>query len=178
METRTVPMESIAELIDLQLAHGNRANLIVTGSSMLPMLHHRRDSVVLAPVGDAAKKGEVILYRRSNGKYILHRVIGLTDGGYICSGDNQAVREFVTREQILAVVVQFTRKGRTCGTGAPGYRLYKALWVGLFPLRRYYLSLRRRLGRLRRKLRRKKNNMPGSEHGVLKQERIGGHKNG
>lgn len=156
METLTVPMETIAELIEVQLSHGDRANLIVTGSSMLPMLHHRRDSVMLAPAAQTVKKGELILYRRSNGRYILHRVVGMTEGGYICSGDNQAVREFVAREQILAVVVEFTRKGRTCGVNALGYRFYKALWVGFFPLRRYYLYVRRRLGRLRRILTKKK----------------------
>lgn len=152
METLTVPMESIAELIDVQLSHGDRANLIVTGSSMLPMLHHRRDSVILAPVGQTVKKGEIILYRRSNGRYILHRVVGLSGEDYICCGDNQAVRELVTKRQILAVVVGFTRKGRVYGTDAPGYRLYKTFWVGAFPIRRYFLVLRRLLGRLRRKL--------------------------
>lgn len=152
MDTVTVPMESIAELIEVQLSYGDRANLIVTGSSMLPMLHHRRDSVMLAPVGETVKKGDVILYRRSSGRYILHRIIALTEDGYICSGDNQAVREYVAREQILAVVAEFTRKGRRYGVDAPGYRLYKAIWVGFFPLRRYYLALRRRLARLRRRL--------------------------
>ena len=156
MKTRTVPMESIAELIRLQLAHGQRANLVVTGSSMMPMLHHRRDSVVLAPVKEKVKKGEVILYQRENGKYILHRVIALTDSGYICSGDNQAVRETVSHEQILAVVVGFTRKGKVRQTDALFYRLYTALWVGFFPLRRYYLVVRRRLGRLRNRLKKQR----------------------
>ena len=156
METLTIPMESIAELIDVQLSHGDRANLIVTGSSMLPMLHHRRDSVMLASVADTLKKGEVILYRRSDGRYILHRIVALTEGGFICSGDNQAVREFVAREQILAMVAEFTRKGKHFHANAPGYRLYKALWVGLFPLRLHYLILRRRLGRPRRKWAKKK----------------------
>ena len=155
MKTRTVPMESIAELIRLQLANGQRANLVVTGSSMLPMLHHRRDSVLLAPVEAKMKKGEIILYRRENGKYILHRIIALTESGYICSGDNQADREPVTQEQIIAVVVGFTRKGKVRQTDAPFYRLYTALWVGLFPLRRYYLVVRRRLGQLRNRLKKR-----------------------
>lgn len=158
MKTRTVPMESIVELIQLQLAHGQRANLVVTGSSMLPMLHHRRDSVLLAPAGTDLKKGEIILYRRENGKYILHRVIAVTDSGYICSGDNQVDREPVTQEQIIAVVVGFTRKGKFRQTDAFFYRLYTALWVELFPLRRYYLVIRRRIGRLRNRLKNIKTN--------------------
>lgn len=152
MQTVTVPMESLAEVIALQLNTGGRANLTVTGSSMLPMLRHRRDAVTLIPADGRQKKGDVILYRRKNGRYILHRIIATEQDGYICCGDNQAVREPVASEQVIAVVDGFTRKGKAYKIDAPGYRLYTAVWVGLFPLRRYYISLRRRLGHLRSKL--------------------------
>lgn len=152
MQTVTVPMESLAEIIQLQLDNGGKATLTVTGSSMLPMLRNRRDSVVLIPPS-RQKKGDIVLFRRENGRYILHRIISVTDNGYLCSGDNQWVLESVTGEQIVAVVDGFTRKGRTYTLGAPGYRLYQAVWVNLFFLRRYYIWVRRRLGRLRRRIR-------------------------
>lgn len=152
MQTVTVPMESLAEIISMQLAVGGRANLTVTGSSMLPMLHHRKDSVTLIPADGKQKKGDVILYRRENGRYILHRIIAADQDGYICCGDNQAEKEPVSREQVIAVVDGFVRKGRVYKTDAPGYRLYTAVWVDLFLLRRYYIKLRRQLGRLRRKI--------------------------
>lgn len=155
MQTVTVPMESLAEVIALQLNTGGRANLTVTGSSMLPMLRHRKDAVTLVPADGRQKKGDVILYRRENGRYILHRIIALEWDGYICCGDNQAVREPVAQEQVIAVVDSFTRKGKVYKTDASGYRLYTALWVGLFPLRPYYIKLRRRMGRLRGKFQKK-----------------------
>ena len=153
MQTVTVPMEALAELIALQLERGGRASLTVTGSSMMPMLYDRRDSVTLMPVGDQLKKGDVILYRRENGRYVLHRIIALEKEGYVCSGDNQAMREKVLPAQVLAVVDGFTRKGKTCSNNAFWYRLYRAVWVELFFLRPCYIAIRRRLGRLRAKLR-------------------------
>lgn len=152
MQTVTVPMEALAEVIALQLKKGGRARLTVTGSSMMPMLYHRRDSVTLVPATGQLKKGDVIFYRRENGQYVLHRIIALSPEGYVCSGDNQAMREPVTREQVLAVVDGFTRKGKSCKLDGFWYRMYKTAWVELFFLRPGYVAIRRRLGRLRAKL--------------------------
>ncbi|MBQ8360290.1 MAG: hypothetical protein IJX37_10395 [Oscillospiraceae bacterium] len=152
MQTVTVPMESLAEVIRLQLDNGGRANLTVTGNSMYPMLLGRRDSVTLIPPANL-KKGDVILFQRESGAYILHRIIGITAQGYICSGDNQAIREPVSPERVVAVVDSFVRKGK-CHTVKTGfYRFYSAVWVGMFGLRPVYLVCWRYLGRLRRKLR-------------------------
>ena len=155
MHTITVPMESLVSLIRLQLEQNGHADLTVTGSSMLPMLRNRRDSVRLIPVVGKCKKGDIILYRRENGMYVLHRVIGLQGTQYICCGDNQAEREDVMHNQLIAVVSGFTRKGEYFSVTHWGYRVYQALLVGLFFLRPLYIKLRRPLGRLKGRLRKK-----------------------
>lgn len=152
MQTVTVPMESLVEIIELQLESSGKANLIVTGSSMLPMLRDRRDMVTLIPASNP-KKGDVVLFRRKTGRYILHRIVAVTKDGYICCGDNQAVLEPVTGEQMIGAVASFIRKRKHYTVDAPGYRLYTAVWVNLFFLRRPYIALRRCMGRIRRKLR-------------------------
>ena len=53
----TVPMESLVEVILLQLENGGRANLTVTGSSMMPLFYSHRDTVTLIPVEERQKKG-------------------------------------------------------------------------------------------------------------------------
>lgn len=156
MQTVTVPMESLAEIIQLQLEKGGKATLTVTGSSMLPMLREHRDSVILV-VPSQQKKGDIVLFRRENGRYILHRIISVTEDGYLCSGDNQAILESVSKEQIVAVVDGFTRKGRVYSLAEPGYRLYQAVWANLFFLRRPYIWVRRRLGRLYSRIRASRN---------------------
>lgn len=153
-----ISMEALAELIRLQLKERGRASLTVTGDSMYPMLHNCRDQVELIPVSCRQEEKDVILYCRDNGRYILHRIVALTRDGYICCGDNQWKKEFVRHDQLLAVVDGFTRNEKKYTLHHVGYRLYAAVWVGLFPIRRHLLALRRCLGRLRRKISRDKRN--------------------
>ena len=154
MQTVTIPMEQLAQLLQVQLAQGGRAELNVTGNSMKPMLHHRRDAVSLVPADGQLKKGDLILYRRENGKYVLHRIVRVRgELEFICSGDNQWEPETVFDQQVMAVVTGFRRDGKQYDVGHKGYRLYVWLWVGMFPVRRPIIALRRRLGRLRRALR-------------------------
>lgn len=163
LQTKTVPMKSLAEIIALQLQNGGKASLTVTGVSMRPLFYHRRDSVTLIPANGRQKPGDVILYCRENGQYVLHRIIACEDTAYICCGDNQAERETVLPEQVIAVMDGFTRNGKEYSLDAFGYRVYTAAWVRLFPLRPCYIKLRRYLGGLRSKAR--KHN-----------KRLGGHK--
>ena len=139
-------MDSLAELIGIQLAERGRASLTVTGNSMYPMLRNCRDQVELIPVAD-----------RDNGQYILHRIVAMTQDGYICCGDNQSEKEFVRHDQLLAVVDGFIRNDKKYTLCHPGYQVYVAVCVGLFSIRRYLLRVRRCLGRLRRGLARRKN---------------------
>ncbi len=151
MQRKTVPMKELAEVVKLQLNNGGKANLTVTGSSMQPMLISGRDSVILIPPG-SEKKGDVVLYQRTNGQYVLHRIIDVTQDGYIISGDNQAMREPVAKEQLVAVMESFTRGGKQYTRDAAFYRLYQTVWVELFFLRPLYIAVRRPLGNLRRRI--------------------------
>ena len=49
MDMLKIPMAELAELIKIQLEQGGRAELTVTGSSMHPLYHNRRDKVILIP---------------------------------------------------------------------------------------------------------------------------------
>jgi hypothetical protein len=151
---KRIPMAELAELLLLQMENGGRARLTVTGGSMLPMLHPHRDAVELVIPRNAPEKGDIILYRRENGAYVLHRIIRVCEDGYLCSGDNQVMREPVKPEQVLAVADGYIRKGKSCTMDKPGYRLYKGFWQLTFPLRGIYLAVRRPLGRLYRKWKR------------------------
>lgn len=152
---RPIPMEELFKVIRLQLENGGRARLTVTGRSMLPQLRAYRDSVELIPVSGRQKNGRIILYRRENGQFVLHRIVRQTEDGYICCGDNEAVRESVKHTQLLAVVDGLTRKGKRISMEHIGYRMYTALWVGLFPLRGLYIGIRRFCGKCYRSFREK-----------------------
>ena len=149
MKNVAIPMEELMPLLQMQMNTAGQAWLTVTGGSMMPMLYHRKDRVLLEPVQNPLKKGDLILYQRKNGIYVLHRILKVKKEGLICCGDNQCRRETIGKEQVLAVVVAFTRKKKQYTVGSRGYRLYVALWAGLYPLRWLYLGCRRVLGRIR-----------------------------
>lgn len=153
MEITPIPMESLAELISLQMQNGGVARLIVTGSSMHPTLRHRKDAVFLRPVERELKRGDLILYRRANGRFVLHRIVSKPQGdAFFCAGDNQWQKEMVTASQILAVTDGFVRKGKMYRENHFLYRLWVAFWIAMLPVRRPILALRRRLGRIRRSI--------------------------
>ena len=136
------------QVISLQLETAGKANLTVTGYSMLPMLKQFRDAVQLEPITGQLEAGDIALYRRDNGNYILHRVIRLTPEGYLFCGDNQYDLEPVRQDQLVARVCGYTRKAKMHALSEPGYRLYSWCTVHLFGIRKCYIRLRRCLGRL------------------------------
>ena len=149
IKKQAVPMEELFKVIRLQLENGGRARLTVTGSSMMPLFRNRRDTVELIPVSRKQERGQIILYRRESGQFVLHRIVKLTDTGYICCGDNEANPEPVNHGQLLAVVDGYTRKGKKGSLNSFGYRFYVFLWIHLFFLRRPYIALRRFCGKIK-----------------------------
>lgn len=153
MRTEAIPMEELAQILAVQLQHGT-APLRVTGSSMHPTFRHRRDTVMLRSFEGSLKKGDVVLFCREDGSYILHRAITTPDGeSFLCVGDNQCHAEKVLLSQVVAVVESFQRGKKQVSEHNRLYRLYVWMLVALFPIRRPCLMLRRILGRLRKKLR-------------------------
>lgn len=154
MQLTTIPMETLAQLLETQLQLGGRASLVVTGDSMYPTLRHRKDRVELVPPPEKLRWGDLILYRRETGQYILHRIISRPRGdSFFCCGDNQWERETVTQPQVMAFVERFTRKGKTYCTTDWSNRLWVGVWCWLFPVRRPLLAIRRWLGRLKNRKR-------------------------
>jgi len=154
MKKVAIPMEELMPLLQLQMETAGSASLTVTGWSMLPMLHNRKDRVTIVPVSGEEKRGDVILYLRDNGRYVLHRILRVKKDGYILCGDNQFFTERVRKDQVLAVVTGFTRNGKQYGTDHKGYRAYAFWWVALHPVRWVYLGPRRLVGWIKTKLKR------------------------
>ncbi len=152
MQTCTIPMAELSRILLLQLEKGGKTSLTVTGCSMLPLLHHGRDRVELVTPGQRQQAGDIVLYRRKNGQYVLHRIIAVTENGYLCCGDNQVEKEPVAHSQLLAVTSGIIRKGKPCDIQSLGYRVYTWSMVSLFPGKRIYIGIRRRLGRLKRRI--------------------------
>lgn len=151
MELSAVSMESLMPVLRLQLENGGRAPLVVTGISMLPTLRHCRDMVELIPPPRALRRGDLVLYQRADGAYILHRIITKPrDGRFCCSGDNQWEPEAVQADQVIALADTYIRDGKRIPVQTLSCRLWVGFWVFLFPVRKPFLKLRRAVGRWRK----------------------------
>ena len=101
---------SIGELYPLisdVIAGGETFRLYPRGTSMEPMLYAGRDSVLLGAV-DSIEVGDVLLYRRKNGTFVLHRLIEKRKGKLVMCGDHQSDPEHGVEESlVLAKVVGY-----------------------------------------------------------------------
>ena len=136
IKRQSVDMETMDPVIEETLRRGDSVRIMVTGNSMYPLLHSRRDTVVLVPA-DRIKKYDITFHRREDGRYILHRVLKVQkDGTYLIAGDNEMKTESpVKREQILGVVTEFTRWGKHYSVNHLLYHLYVRIWHLLMPYR-------------------------------------------
>ena len=137
-------MNEISANIERQLEEQGYYVSTTVGWSMYPMLRNRRDRIVVLPVGkERLKKYDLPLYRRPDGKYILHRIIGVREKDYVIRGDNTYVKEYIPDEWILGYVSEFYRQDRHILTSSRKYRLYAAVWNFIYPLRHVFVKLRR-----------------------------------
>lgn len=127
---------AVIEAVKSRLQRGQTAVLKITGSSMTPFLVPERDSVELAGIKKEPEKGDVVLYKRKNGAYVLHRVIKTDKDGFYFAGDGQTFVEGpIEKEQLIAVCDAFIRKGERISGKEPRWKAYEFLWRKLRKLR-------------------------------------------
>lgn len=139
---------AFAELIPLiqdSFRQGLTVTLPITGGSMRPLLFHKRDSVVLSACDPhSLKRGDVPLYQRNNGEYVLHRIVRACEDTYTLTGDAQWELEIgLPKEHVLAVMTGFIRKGKAVDCQNFGYRVYTTVWLWLRPLRPFIFRIGR-----------------------------------
>ena len=121
---RIIPTGEYFTNVRRQLSENGQATVRVTGISMMPLLHHMRDSVVLVPPRKV-HTGDIVLFDRLNGRYALHRVIRKKKNGFAMMGDNQWFYENdLPYEQIIGVVTEINRNGKRIAGNSILLKLY------------------------------------------------------
>lgn len=135
--------EYIDSLISV-LQEGREVPLLVVGHSMEPFLVHERDSVLLSPVDRMLKKGDVALFKRKDGQYILHRIYKIKDNAFYFVGDNQNLCDVegpIKKEQICALVHSAKRHGVEIQETDFIWRFFKRAWLWTIRWRPYMKKL-------------------------------------
>ena len=95
-------LDTVVEL--LRSGH-DHVPVTVAGTSMCPFLYPD-DVVFLDPLTKPAAPGDIVLFTRPDGKYVLHRIIACrSDGSYRLLGDNQIRPERVSDASHLHAIV-------------------------------------------------------------------------
>ena len=119
------------------------------GSSMMPMLRQNRDVMIIESVSGRLKKYDCPLYKRADGKYVLHRILKVRENDYVIAGDHCTKKEYgITDADIIGVLTGFIRDGKVISTENKLYKLYYHLWCDLFYIRVAILSVKSRAARV------------------------------
>ena len=110
--------------------------LVISGNSMSPFLVHGRDTVYLSRLDRPAKRGDVLLYKRESGAYILHRVYKVEKDSYTMVGDAQTqLEQGIRQDQIIAIMTSALRKRKLQKKGSFWWEFFEKLWIRIIPLR-------------------------------------------
>lgn len=128
--SKEVAIDDVIDIMIEKLNSGGTVTFTPKGKSMLPMLRDGEDVVVLSKPNGKLHLFDIPLYRRSNGAYVLHRIVNFdADGNYVLCGDNQfALEHGIKDSDIIGVVTAFYRKGKAYSVTSFSYRLYVNFW--------------------------------------------------
>lgn len=148
----TVPLADLLPMIEDSFRQGLTVTLGVTGNSMRPLFAHKRDCAILSACDpQSLRRGDVPLYRRPDGTFVLHRILRVQADTYTLAGDAQHQLEVgLPKDCVLAVMTGFIRKGKAGSCRSVAYRLYSTVWMWLRPLRPFIFRAVARLRRWRR----------------------------
>ena len=125
-----------------------------SGTSMMPLLRQGRDVMVIERRGkERLKKYDPVLYK-SDGRYVLHRIIEVRPDDYVIVGDNCRIKEYgIKDEDILGKLTGVIRNGkREIKTDGLICRIYAHLWVDFFPIRAGIIYVRQRISSILRRI--------------------------
>ena len=104
MNKQDFKVEEMYPLISEIISSGGSFRLFPKGTSMLPTIKQGDDSVELA-APKKLKKYDIVLYKRPNGQFVIHRIMKMKNDEVVLCGDNQvALEEGIDANDILAKV--------------------------------------------------------------------------
>ncbi len=144
-----VRLEELFPIIEEKLRLGGSVTFRPHGVSMRPLIRQGKDSVTVGALDKTPQVGEVIFYRRPDGQFVLHRIVGEDKNGYVLCGDNQRILEHgVKPEWIIGILTAVSRKERTIVCDSKEYKRYVKV---VLPVWRIWVKVRGVLGKLKRK---------------------------
>ncbi|MFR3043194.1 MAG: S24/S26 family peptidase [Thomasclavelia spiroformis] len=116
-------------------------SIVISGNSMSPFLVNQRDVIYLSKINRKLKKGDLVLYQRLSGQYVVHRIVKVKKSGYYLAGDNQiAIEGPILDKQIFGLVTKVKRKGKWIEAGNFWWEFFEHVWIWVVPWRMIILN--------------------------------------
>ena len=143
IDMETLPNHVIFREAEAALKKGKPVVIRVVGKSMEPFLIDGKDVVKITPLfSDKLHRGDVVLFK-VNDFYCLHRIIQIKGNRIILCGDGiyQSIEEII-QENVIGVLDSVIREsGEVIACKSMKWKIKSYVWMALFPLRRYLLSI-------------------------------------
>ena len=98
----------------------------INGTSMRPLLT-KGDSVTIKKIEDV-KVGDIILYKRLNGQFILHRLRKIKNESYSFVGDHQTkIEENIKYDMLIGTLISYKHKNKIHNLKSIRYKIYKKM---------------------------------------------------
>lgn len=136
-------------ILQTVLTSGGRVRFTATGASMIPFIRGG-ETVELEPIAFSdIQRGDILLARRADGVYVLHRVAQLADQRVFLVSDAGRLDGWIEADQIIGRAASVFRRGRELPLNTPGARRTGLIWMRCGSLATgalsLYLALRRRI---------------------------------
>lgn len=120
-------MEELVPLIIEVISSGSSFKLYPNGQSMLPTIVAGEDSVELSALPSVLKKYDIVLYKRDNGQYVLHRIVRVGKDCFDMCGDNQIdIEKNVLKKDIIAYASAIYKREKCISTDSKAF-IYDAV---------------------------------------------------
>ena len=116
----------------------------LSGESMRPLIRKQRDSVTVIPVYRKLKKGDIVLFKRFDSAYVVHRVNKIDGQSVTTVGDN--CTEFDAPMSICdvwGIVVKENRDGKILNLDSAVSRIYGRMRMFTRPVRSLWRKIKR-----------------------------------
>ena len=149
MERESFSLSDMEPVIKKVLSEEGIFSFYPKGTSMEPTIHQGVDQVRLKKLPKKLKRYQIILYKRDNGAFVLHRIVKVCKDSYIMRGDNQFYSESgIRREQMIGVACSLKTPKREVSTESIRFQLKSAIWVETASVRRILRSVRSRIAKI------------------------------
>ncbi len=143
---KSVSVGELLPFIEEAFSRNATFKLPIKGTSMNPLLYQGRDFVILKKPIFPLAIGDIPLYRRGDGSFVLHRIVGKDSAGYIMCGDNQFILEKgITDDNIIGVTASVIINGKEISVDDEQYISHRDKYVAnvgrRYPLRRLRYKL-------------------------------------